>query len=92
MFPGHRRFVPGSGTHTDVWYDTVAAYMAVALAPAYTGPRGFLGFETLPVVVTADGHTVVEDGGAPVTEALTWRNLSSFLLWVGDTISKAPDL
>lgn len=85
------RFVPGNGTHTDVWYDAVAAFMAVTLAPTYSGPSAptaYLEFETVPVVVTPDGHTVVKAGGAMVTEALAWRNLPAFLLWVGDSIAK----
>lgn len=82
-------FTPGTGNYTDVWFDAVATYIAVSMAPTGVLPRqSFLEYRNLTVEVTAQGYTVESASGSAVTEALFWRDRSAFLTWVGDTIAR----
>ena len=38
-----------------------------------------LEIETLPIVITPDGKTLVDDSGEPVHCAMNWRNKDAFL-------------
>ena len=38
-----------------------------------------LAMETLPIVVTPDGRTLIDDAGEPVQCATAWRDQEAFL-------------
>ena len=57
-------------TQSSVLYDTVTVYAAFADA--------FLEIETLPVRVTDDGKTLIDDEGVPTRCATGWRNQGAF--------------
>ena len=85
---------PGNGTHTDVWYDVVAVYLAT-LPPAWSSDaspppslRKWVELQSLNITVTGEGYTVVDPRHvAPVVEAVRWVDRDAFLMWVGDTIA-----
>ncbi len=58
-------------TQSSVLYDSVAVYLAFSDA--------YLAMETLPVLVTNDGKTLIDDAGVPVSCAMDWQNKESFL-------------
>jgi hypothetical protein len=49
-----------------------------------------LEMETLPIAVTADGKTVVDEAGAAVHCAMDWRNKDAFLDLVTQRLIGAP--
>ena len=55
---------------SSVLYDTVAIYLAFS--------EQHLTLETLPIVVTPDGKTLIDDAGQPVRCATEWTNYSAF--------------
>ena len=52
-------------------YDTVAIYLAFS--------TDFLAMEMLPIVVTADGKTLIDEAGEPVSCAMEWKDKDAFL-------------
>ena len=53
-----------------------------------TDNTALANIKTLNLIVTDDGHTVVDNtNGTPVNVALTWTSLDAYLLWVGDNIA-----
>jgi inosine-uridine nucleoside N-ribohydrolase len=58
-------------TQSSVLYDSVAIYLAFSDA--------YLSMETLPVLVTNDGKTLIDEAGAPVSCAMDWQDKESFL-------------
>jgi len=56
---------------SSVLYDSVAVYLAFA--------ESFLEMETLPIVVTEDGKTLIHEQGDPVRCATDWRDKEAFL-------------
>jgi hypothetical protein len=72
----------------DIWYDAVAAYMALTPEAA----AGFLDYEDMRLRVTPDGYTVPDDAaGSPVRVALTWAGgwdvgLPAWEHWAADTL------
>ena len=55
---------------SSVLYDTVAIYLAF--------DEQYLEIETLPVLVTQDGKTLIDEAGQPVRCATEWRNYEAF--------------
>ena len=51
-------------------FDTVAVYLAFS--------EGLVRIERLPIIVTDDGYTRVDDAGKPVNCAVEWRDLPAF--------------
>jgi inosine-uridine nucleoside N-ribohydrolase len=58
-------------TQTSILYDTVAVYLAFSDA--------WLKMETLPILVTDDGKTLIDKDGRPVRCATAWHDESAFL-------------
>jgi len=56
---------------SSVLYDSVAVYLAYC--------ESHLVMETLPVVVTDDGKTLIDDAGKPVRCATSWQDKDAFL-------------
>jgi inosine-uridine nucleoside N-ribohydrolase len=56
---------------SSILYDLVAIYLGFA--------DGLLEMERLPIVVTPDGKTVIDDAGSTVNCALNWRDQGAFL-------------
>ena len=56
---------------SSVLYDTVAIYLAFS--------TDFLAMEMLPIVVTADGKTLIDETGEPVSCAMEWKDKDAFL-------------
>ncbi len=56
---------------SSVLYDTVAIYLAFS--------TDFLAMEMLPIVVTADGKTLIDEAGEPVSCAMEWKDKDGFL-------------
>jgi inosine-uridine nucleoside N-ribohydrolase len=56
---------------SSVLYDSVAVYLAFS--------TDFVVMETLPIVVTPDGKTVIDEAGEPVACAMEWRDKDAFL-------------
>lgn len=56
---------------SSVLYDAVAVYLAFGEA--------HLVMESLPVLVTSDGKTVIDDAGSQVSCAMDWRDKDAFL-------------
>ena len=56
---------------SSILYDVVAIYLGFA--------NEYLAMETLPIAITPDGKTLVDDGGAPVSCALVWQDKPAFL-------------
>ena len=56
---------------SSILYDLVAVYLGFA--------DDLLEMETLPIVITPDGKTLVDDTGEPVHCAMNWRNKNAFL-------------
>lgn len=56
---------------SSILYDLVAIYLGFA--------DGLLEMERLPIVVTPDGKTMIDDTGSPVNCALNWRDQGAFL-------------
>jgi hypothetical protein len=51
-------------------YDTVAVYLAFS--------ESLLEMEQLPIIVTDDGRTLVDDGGQLVNCAMQWKDQTAF--------------
>jgi inosine-uridine nucleoside N-ribohydrolase len=56
---------------TSILYDTVAVYLAFS--------ETWLKMETLPILVSDDGKTLIDDRGRPVRCATEWHNEPAFL-------------
>jgi inosine-uridine nucleoside N-ribohydrolase len=56
---------------TSILFDTVAVHLAYS--------RQWLEVETMPIVVTDDGFTKVEDDGKPMDVAIEWTDKDAFL-------------
>ncbi len=56
---------------SSVLYDSVAVYLAFSTE--------FVEMETLPIVVTPDGKTIIDEAGEPVACAMAWRDKDAFL-------------
>ena len=56
---------------SSVLYDAVAVYLAFS--------TDFVEMETLPIVVTPDGKTIIDEAGEPVACAMAWRDKNAFL-------------
>lgn len=56
---------------SSILYDLVAIYLGFS--------EEFLEMETLPIVITPDGKTVVDDAGSPVSCAMEWQDKDAFL-------------
>jgi inosine-uridine nucleoside N-ribohydrolase len=63
---------------TSVLYDTVAVYLAFSEA--------WLTMERLPVVVTDDGKTLLDESGRQVNCATDWRDREAFLDFLTDRL------
>jgi inosine-uridine nucleoside N-ribohydrolase len=57
-------------THSSVLFDTVAVYLAFS--------QELLVVERLPIRVTDDGHTVVDDDARTINCATGWKDLEAF--------------
>jgi inosine-uridine nucleoside N-ribohydrolase len=55
---------------SSVLYDTVAIYLAFS--------EEYLEMETLPIVVTPDGKTLIDESGKPVRCATEWKDQHAF--------------
>jgi inosine-uridine nucleoside N-ribohydrolase len=66
---------------SSILYDLVAVYLGFDDA--------LLEMETLPVLVTPDGKTLVDDGGCPVQCAMNWRDQEAFLDLVTKRLTEA---
>lgn len=66
---------------SSVLFDTVAIYLAIS--------TDFLKMESLPVVVTPDGKTMIDEAGGQVACAMDWLDKESFLDWVVDRLMGA---
>ena len=64
---------------SSVLYDAVAIYLAFSDV--------FLSMETLPVVVTNDGKTLIDDAGSPVSCAMDWHDKDAFLDLLADRLA-----
>lgn len=60
-----------ANAQSSILYDTVAIYLAFS--------QVLLQMETLPIVVTNDGKTLIDDAGEPVNCATDWGNKEAFL-------------
>ena len=58
-------------TQSSILYDSVAVYLAFS--------EEFLHMEELPIAVTDDGKTLIDDAGALVSCATDWLNKEAFL-------------
>ena len=59
---------------------TQAELNFVRLVAVYLGfADDLLEMETLPIVITPDGKTLVDDSGEPVHCAMNWRDKDAFL-------------
>jgi len=56
---------------SSVLYDTVAVYLSFS--------HDFLAMETLPIVVTPDGKTLIDEAGELVSCAMEWKDKDAFL-------------
>ncbi len=56
---------------SSILYDTVAVYLAFA--------DDLLEMEMLPITITPDGKTMVDESGSPVSCATAWRDKEAFL-------------
>ena len=56
---------------SSILYDLVAIYLGFT--------EELLEMETLPIVITPDGKTLVDDSGQPVSCAMNWHNKEAFL-------------
>jgi inosine-uridine nucleoside N-ribohydrolase len=56
---------------TSILYDTVAVYLAFAI--------DWLEMERLPIVVTDEGKTLIDERGEPCDCAIGWRDADAFL-------------
>jgi inosine-uridine nucleoside N-ribohydrolase len=56
---------------SSILYDTVAVYLGFA--------DELLEMETLPITITPDGKTMVDEKGSPVSCAMNWKNKEAFL-------------
>ena len=56
---------------TSVLYDSVAVYLAFS--------ESFVEMETLPITITDDGKTLIDEEGDPVRCATGWRDQAAFL-------------
>jgi inosine-uridine nucleoside N-ribohydrolase len=63
---------------TSVLYDTVAVYLAFSEA--------WLTMERLPVVVTDDGKTLLDESGRQINCATDWRDRAAFLDFLTDRL------
>jgi inosine-uridine nucleoside N-ribohydrolase len=63
---------------TSVLYDTVAVYLAFSEA--------WLTMERLPVVVTDDGKTLLDESGRQINCATDWRDREAFLDFLTDRL------
>lgn len=59
---------------TSVLFDTVAIYLAIS--------TDFVEMESLPVLVTPDGKTMIDEAGGQVACAMSWQDKDGFLDWV----------
>ena len=66
-------------TQSSLLYDTVAVYLAFA--------EDLLEMETLPVLVTDDGKTLIDDRGAPTRCATGWRDYPAFQHLVAERLA-----
>ncbi|TNF88646.1 MAG: nucleoside hydrolase [Gammaproteobacteria bacterium] len=58
-------------SQSSILYDVVAVYLGFA--------DKYLEMEILPITITPDGKTLVDDGGSPVSCALAWKDKPAFL-------------
>jgi inosine-uridine nucleoside N-ribohydrolase len=58
-------------SQSSILFDVVAIYLGFA--------DECLEMETLPITITPDGKTLVDDSGSPVSCALAWKDESAFL-------------
>lgn len=68
-----------AGEQSSILYDTVAVYMAFS--------RELLEMETLPIIVTDDAKTMVDEGGQPVQCAMGWQGLEAFEAHVAERLA-----
>jgi len=66
-------------TQSSLLYDTVAVYMAFS--------EEFLEMETLPIVVTDDGKTLVDDSGQSIRCAMNWKDQEAFERLLSERLS-----
>lgn len=64
---------------TSVLYDSVAVYLAFGEA--------LLEMETLPITVSEDGKTLIDEAGEPVRCATEWRDKPAFLDLLAERLS-----
>ena len=69
-------------SQSSILYDVVAVYLAFA--------DEYLEMKTLPITITTDGKTLVDDGGSPVSCAMEWKDKAAFLDLVVDRLTKPP--
>jgi inosine-uridine nucleoside N-ribohydrolase len=60
--------------HSSVLFDTVAVYLALS--------EELLVMERLPIRVTDDGHTIIEEGAKRINCATGWKDLEAFEEWL----------
>jgi hypothetical protein len=63
---------------SSILYDVVAVYLGFA--------DEHLEMETLPITITPDGKTLVDENGSPVSCALAWKNKDAFLNLLTDRL------
>jgi inosine-uridine nucleoside N-ribohydrolase len=61
-------------------FDTVAIYLAVS--------RDLVQMERLPIRITDDGFTRVEEGAKPVDCAVKWKSLDGYESWLVERLAK----
>ena len=64
---------------SSVLFDTVAVYLAFA--------EDWLEMETLPIIVSDDGRTLIDDAGRPTRCATGWRDREAFLDFVTERLT-----